>query len=372
MKLVGRWQLVKVLPEMPDPTRFQELLALRLKLLELSRVLLALIKESFWIIEDLKTEKLLTQLDEVADRFGPDLKVRQADRIKVGLFAVVREYLTKQKAYLNRKEAELKESIQILSEGLGAFLAENEGYHVGILQLGDRLVDISRLDDIRQLKLALQVEITQLKNMVFAKRDQEAERLAQYSAQIRHLESKLQQAVQEAQMDTLIGAYNRSAWQRQLSTCLDYAAAQRHAFMLAFLRVDEFPAILNHFGSQIGNRVLVALFEACKQVSRPADFIARYAEETFSIIFPVDSFRTVRKRLNSLVREIAASEYKFSFSDQTFTLRFTLSIGLCRYHSGDTRENITARGLAALQLAEQLGKNRLCTEKELKKPPVVS
>lgn len=371
MKLFGRWQLVRVLPEAPDPTRFQELLALRLKLLELSRVLLALIKDALWVIEELRTEKLLTQLDDVADRFGPELNVRQAERLKVGLFEVVGKYLPKQKAYLNRKEAELKETIQLLSEGLRTLLGENEDYHLRLLQLGDRLVDITRLDDIRQLKMALQGEVTHLKHLVFEKRDREADRLVRYTAQIRHLESKLAQALQEAQKDALIGCYNRAAWQRQLNTCLDYAALQRHPFVLTFLRVDEFAAILHHFGSQIGNRVLVALYKACQQVSRPTDFIARYAEETFSIIFPADTVRSVRTRLHALVREIAASQYQFTLAEQTYTLRFTLSAGLCRYRAGDTRDSITTRGLAALQLAEDLGKNRLCTEKELKKNPAV-
>ena len=367
MKLWGRWQLIKALPEMPDPSRFQELLGMRLKLLDLSRVLLALIKKSFCDIEELGTEKLLSQLDEVSDRFNPQLKALQAERIKTGLFEVVGKHLQKQKAYLNRKEAELKESIRLLSDGLATLLGENEAYHVRILLLGDRLVDISRLDDIRQLKKSLQAEVVQLKNSVFEKRDQEAERLSQYTAQIKHLESQLQQAVQDAQKDAIIGTYNRSAWQRHLSTCVDYAAAHRHPFNLAFLRVDEFPMILENFGSNIGNRVLVALYKACEQVSRPTDFIGRYAEETFSIIFPADTFRTVRKNLDRLVREIAATQYQFTFAEQTFNLRFTVSVGLCRYHAGDTRESISNRGLAALQLAEEQGKNRCCTEKALKK-----
>jgi diguanylate cyclase (GGDEF)-like protein len=367
MKLFNRWHLTKVSPQDVNLEKFQELASLRLKLLEVSRTLLALVKDSLWIIEELGTEKLLTQLDEVADRFSAKLKAGQADRLKQGLFEVVGAYLKKQRAYLSRKEAELKESISILSDGLGTLLTDNDVYHRRVLQLGDRLVDISRLGDLRQLKMALQVEVNQLKLMVVEKRDNDSDRLVKFSSHIRNLENKLKEAVKDAQRDALIGSFNRSAWQRQLSTCLDYSVAHRQPFLLVFLRVDEFPIILNQFGSQIGNRVLVALYKACQQVSRPTDFIARYTEETFSIIFPADSFRIIRKRLTSLVSEMAGSQYQFSVDDQSFTLGFTISVGLCQYRSGDNRETITERGLKALKLAEDLGKNRLCTEKDLKK-----
>ena len=81
MKILGRWEVTRVLPELPDRAGFAELLALRLKLLEMSRTLLALIKESFWVIEELNSEKLLQQMGEVADRFTPQLKSSQTDRL---------------------------------------------------------------------------------------------------------------------------------------------------------------------------------------------------------------------------------------------------------------------------------------------------
>jgi len=367
MKVFGRWEVTRVLPEIPDRASFGELLALRLKLLEMSRTLLALIKESFWVIEELNSEKLLQQMGEVADRFTPELKSGQADRLKAGVYEVIGAYLRKQRAYLNRKEAELKESIAILSDGLSSILTDNEQYHRGVLQLSDRLVDITRLDDIRQLKRSLAAEVTQLKNMVVEKKNTDAEKLTVFAAHISQLENKLKEAVAEAQRDSLIGSFNRTAWQKQLTTCLDYAAAHRHPFLLGFLRVDEFDTILTHFGSQIGNRVLVALYKACQNATKPTDFIARYAEETFSIIYPADPFRKVSKRLEHLIREMGASQYQFAVGEQTFTLGFTVSAGLVEYEPGDSRESIVARGLEALTLAEELGKNRLASHKDLKK-----
>ncbi len=367
MKLFGRWEVNRVLPDIPDRAAFLELWELRLKLLELSRTLLALIKESFCNIEELNSEKLLQQMGEVADRFTPQLKSSQAERLKTGMYEVIGAYLRKQRAYLNRKEAELKESIAILSDGLSSILTDNENYHRGVLQIGDRLVDITRLDDIRQLKRSLAVEVTQLKNMVVEKRNSDADRLSVFSTKVKMLENRLKEAVAEAQRDTLIGSFNRTAWQQQLTTCLDYAAAHRHPFLLAFLRVDEFATILTHFGAEIGNRVLMALYKACQDASKPVDFIARYAEETFSIIYPAETFRKVSRRLEQLIKEMAASQYQFTVGEQTFTLGFTVSIGLVEYQSGDSRESIIARCLEALKQAEELGKNRLVTHKDLKK-----
>ena len=100
--------------------------------------------------------------------------------------------------------------------------------------------------------------------------------------------------------DALTGLANRALFEDRLSLAI--AGAQRHGHILgiAYIDVDEFKAVNDRFGHDVGDRVLVALGERIERSVRQIDTAARFGGDEFVVLFPElssdkDLGRVIRK-----------------------------------------------------------------------------
>ena len=162
--------------------------------------------------------------------------------------------------------------------------------------------------------------------------------------------------INQAQRDSLTGAYNRRALMTVLSQSV--AQAQRYDWLCSFLiiDIDNFADFNENFGWDAGDLILQQLVSNLHAFKRTADFLARYADDQFVMFLPetnIDQSGLAGERIKDMVQ---ALEIPFSQGD----LRFTVSIGAATLGDAEeTHESMLRRAEENLEIAKASGSNRV-------------
>ena len=325
------------------------------------RTLLVFLKDFSMDISDIDGQGFRDALDDFDARFFELTSARRIhssfDRQK----NTIAEYIDQQKEYLEERDRELREIIDLLSRAMVAINSENDAYHEQILQQGEKIEEITRLDDIRKIKSALAKEVESLRETVEAKQADEQTRIESLSSQVETLREELLSAKEESMRDGLTGVYNRRAFDREIKTLVDQNLVQRNGFAVLILDIDDFKRINDTYGHPVGDRVILALANACRQMIRSDDFLARYGGEEFVILLPGASRRNAAKKARQLCKSVAKTHYTLDDDNADLTLSITVSIGVAACDRNDDVDSLMGRADKALYKAKTAGKNRVET-----------
>ena len=156
----------------------------------------------------------------------------------------------------------------------------------------------------------------------------------------------------QATTDPLTGLYNRLKFNEMLSS--EMARSKRHKTSLSLMLydVDNFKAINDTHGHQVGDAVLVQISELVRQRIRPSDLVARWGGEEFIILAPgsdVQMAYHAAERLRAAMQQVVFDKVGM----------LSCSFGVSEYVEGDTAETMLARVDAALYRAKVGGRNRV-------------
>jgi diguanylate cyclase len=271
----------------------------------------------------------------------------------------IARYIDRQKEYIEERDHELRKIIDLLSRAMADLNSANNAYHQQILQQGEKIEQITRLDDIRKIKSALEKEVESLRQTVQAKQTDEQTRIESLSSQVEILQEELLSAKEESMRDGLTGVYNRRALDRHIKDLVDRNLVRHNGFAVLLLDIDDFKKINDTYGHPVGDRVILALANACRQTIRSDDFLARYGGEEFILLLPGASRRDAAKKARHLCRFIAQTHYTLDERNTDLTLSITVSIGVSAFIRGDSAEALLERTDKALYKAKTGGKNRV-------------
>lgn len=164
-------------------------------------------------------------------------------------------------------------------------------------------------------------------------------------------QKRLEQELEYAALrDSLTGLLNR----RQFYALTEPPDLHnfRGDYSLLLVDTDNFKTINDGFGHQKGDEVLVHLARVLEQSSRPGDAIFRWGGEEFVLLLPRTSLETALE----VAERIRDNVTKRSLLDLP---PFTVSIGVARYQSGETVDQLFRRVDAALYQAKSGGRNRV-------------
>ncbi len=321
------------------------------------RTLLSQLQEFSMDIGEIDGEGFRRTIDRFGEQFFQQTRIKRIDRLFNRQNASVAAYIDQQKAYLEERDRELRNIIDLLTRAMASINSENDAYHRQILAQGEQLEQITRLDDIRKIKSALEREVLSLRKTVQAKQADERIRIESLSSRVATLQEELQIAKEESMRDGLTGAYNRRAFDRRIEALTDQNRAQPKGFSVLLMDIDDFKRINDTYGHPIGDRVILALADVCRQMIRSDDFLARYGGEEFVVILPGASLRNAAKKARQLCQIIARTRYALD-DDDTSSLSITVSIGVAAFGRRDNAESLIARVDKALYQAKTEGKNR--------------
>ena len=137
-----------------------------------------------------------------------------------------------------------------------------------------------------------------------------------------------------AMFDTLTSTLNQKAFLRFSSAELERARRGQTPLSLIALDIDEFKAINDKYGENIGNDVLSLIAQSIREKSRPYDGVGRYEADTFLIILPgvigqdaeKIAERIIKGILNTNITLLDGREIKVGLSAGVVsTIRITVS-----------------------------------------------
>ena len=269
---------------------------------------------------------------------------------------------------------DLVQSQQSLRELLTGFITqlasmtESTGSYHGTLS--DALPRLNDAKDIQQIRDVLDVVIQETASIreetqrahdeLVSARD----RAQQAEQRIAELQAELEQASHLMRHDQLTGVQNRRGMQETFAR--EAARSQRHRapICVGLLDLDNFKALNDTHGHDVGDQALIHLTSVVRQNLRPSDSISRMGGEEFVIIYPDTTLENAADALVRLQRELTRTY--FLANDQR--LLITFSAGVSEWVPGEDFDVLLKRADEAMYQAKQAGKNKVISTPAPKPP----
>lgn len=336
-------------------------------LTEVAATLACFLKEFALEFDELDVQGFRCKIDKLVE----ELRSVESNGICTRAFESRRkqilDHIARQHEYLDRREAEFKETIDLLLNGLTELSDEDRSFSRTMQDSNNRMEELARLDDIVGIREGVKTEIGRMREIIRKKQNANASRLDSLSREVDQLKSSLQLAQDASVTDSLTGASNRVGVEIQLSKCMDRSIVTNKPLSLLMLDIDDFKRINDTYGHPVGDVVLKTLVQECRKHIRGDDPIGRYGGEEFVIGLPEASLRDAMKRAKALCGRIASKRYLVDYKGEAFTIAFTVSAGVSEFRRNDTLASLIARADDALYAAKSAGKNRAVAELRQKK-----
>jgi diguanylate cyclase (GGDEF)-like protein len=259
------------------------------------------------------------------------------------------------------------EHLYLLVKGrLRVYLGSPDNQPVGTLKVGDCAGEISLIDNqppsayvvASEPSRVLRLHRSALIGLFEQSPDLMHNLLSLLCERVRTGNRSLLDSEQNANVDSLTGAYNRRwlehVFDRESTRC----AFNRQPLSMLMLDVDHFKAYNDQHGHLAGDYALSLVAQTLRGQLRPKDSLIRYGGEEFVILLPEigeQEARGIGERLRLALQHIP------SFYAPIGVLPgVTLSIGLAQMRHQDSLPSLVARADSALYRAKQQGRNCLC------------
>jgi diguanylate cyclase (GGDEF)-like protein len=177
----------------------------------------------------------------------------------------------------------------------------------------------------------------------------EAERLGDALAEA---ERRLENA---ARTDFLTGLPNRRRFLERAESERQALRRTGRGFALIRVDLDHLRAINRRYGSECGDRVLVAVASTLRDTLRERDVAARWGSEEFVLLLPetdLDGARTLGEKVRSRIASL-----RVVHGDRE--LEVTCTLGLTEADTGDSIDALAVRADAALAAGKGAGGDRV-------------
>jgi diguanylate cyclase (GGDEF)-like protein len=317
--------------------------------------LIACVKALALDIDEIGAPALKLALDETLSSLRAEAPAEQLAEAIAARKTEALEFAGREREYLATRDAELYRIIHVLRDGLSSLSDGDDVFNRRMLDRGTRLEAASQLGDLVRVREAISREVTELRRQVTEKQASDEARTLELAREVDTLRRDVEDARVSAATDKLTGAANRAAFDSEVARLVELAGSGGQGFALLMADVDHFKSINDTHGHQVGDRVLVGFVAFCRSRVRRGDMVARWGGEEIAILLPSASERIAHRKAVSLVEQLADQDWLMESGGK---LRFTASIGVSAWVSGDTAETLVARADEALYRAKQEGRNR--------------
>lgn len=166
----------------------------------------------------------------------------------------------------------------------------------------------------------------------------------------------LEELKRQATFDTLTGAYNKSAFLKELDLKIKLAARHSYNTSVIFIDIDDFKKFNDYNGHLLGDKLLSDFTKVLKQYCRKTDILGRFGGEEFVIAAPHTSKNgalTLADKLKEMV-----SYHKFVGRNRDNHITFSAGISTVPEDGADSSE-ILKKADDAMYMSKKTGKNKV-------------
>lgn len=164
-------------------------------------------------------------------------------------------------------------------------------------------------------------------------------------------------------IDPLTGLFNHRYFHEQLLEEIYRAERYHHNLSLLIIDIDNFKDYNQANGYPLGDSALRQIANIIRENTRKVDVASRYGPEEFTVIFPEIKTREAIMAAEKLREKVATAVFAGERQSAFELTRITVSIGVCGYRVGTSKEELISQAESALAEAKQQGKNKVCIYK---------
>jgi len=179
---------------------------------------------------------------------------------------------------------------------------------------------------------------------------------------IKSLQEKLEVKTEElkllASLDPLTKLYNRRYFSETSEHIFHLAQRNTVKLSVIMIDIDKFKSVNDTYGHKTGDKVIISLSSALKELTRSSDIICRYGGEEFLILLPSTDTKgatSMSQKINNRINVIMIN------TDNNMPLKFTVSMGISEVdlQKDKTIEEAIDRADIALYEAKNRGRNQV-------------
>lgn len=159
-----------------------------------------------------------------------------------------------------------------------------------------------------------------------------------------------------SETDDLTGLFNKRAFTKLSERELLKSVRYSHSFTVAMVDADGLKSINDHYGHDVGDKLIRELAEAIRDNLRETDILARCGGDEFIALLPETGLAQGREVAERICT--AAASLKFMVNKERVPV--TVSVGLATYpDDSNAPEDIQGCADRALLYSKQAGRNRV-------------
>jgi diguanylate cyclase (GGDEF)-like protein len=253
------------------------------------------------------------------------------------------------------QKREIAALVTLVREALSAVAGDTRAFAQSLDQSVERFEQLVRVDDDRDLKQQLVIEVQILRHTAAERNRSWRKTCEQFSRRVETLEQQLTASRREATLDPLTRIPNRAAFE---ATGREWLATGRRRFILALVDVDNLKIVNDEYGHAAGDRAILAVARALTaSVRAGSDVVARIGGDEFGVLAADLPLQHAESRMQRLIGSLTPEND--GDADRDTPRELTLSCGIAECSAGDTLESLTERADVALYQAKRLGGNRV-------------
>jgi diguanylate cyclase (GGDEF)-like protein len=170
------------------------------------------------------------------------------------------------------------------------------------------------------------------------------------------LKSALEREKKLARTDYLTGAANRRAFFELANIEINRARRYKHPFTIAYIDIDDFKIVNDHFGHNTGDTLLHSVVETINNNVRVSDVVARLGGDEFAILMPETGYESAQVVITRVQKNLLDVMQKIGWP-------VTFSIGVVTFISApDSIDEVLKKADDLMYFVKNKGKNMISYE----------
>ncbi|MCK9492213.1 MAG: diguanylate cyclase [Sulfurimonas sp.] len=185
-------------------------------------------------------------------------------------------------------------------------------------------------------------ELEELNNTLEMKIQQKTQSLVQANKKLNHLASK----------DSLTNIFNRRMINEYLFQEISKSKRHKNDTSLIMIDIDHFKEVNDHYGHQVGDKVIVKSVELISSSIRASDIFGRWGGEEFIILLPQTDLKSAFVLAQNLRQKVQDHDFEQ-------VGKKTISVGVTQLNADDDVLSFVRRSDDALYKAKKSGRNKV-------------